>query len=156
MAGDTEAEEDARDLADCRPSPVVSAAAGALVFAGVGCLMLALQTLLVIGPSRTVLASSVLAVEALLGAALVVSAVLMLKLRVLPAVLGVGLAFFTAFSILGWTLFAMTRGLFSILGFAIPGLCMIAGLLSLLAIGPAQRASAARRRLRERGVSLGL
>src|SRR5688500_13104323 len=111
MAGETEAEEDARDLADCRPSSVVSAAAGATVFAGVGCLMLALQTLLLVGPTRTVLASSVLAIETLLGASLVVTAVLMLKLRVLPAVLGAGLAFFTAFSIVGWTLFAMTRGL---------------------------------------------
>jgi len=156
MVGDDEAEEDARDLAACRPSPVVSAAAGALAFAGVTCLMLALQTLLMVGPQRTTITTSALAVETLLGVALVVNAMRMLKLRVLPAVTGAGLAFFTAFSIVAWTLFAMSRGFFSILGFAVPGLCMIAGLLSLLAIGPSSRASAARERLRQRGVSLGL
>ena len=60
------------------------------------------------------------------------------------------------FLIVGWSLFAMTRSSFTILGFAVPGLCMIRGLLSLLAIGPAGRAEAARERLRRRGVSFGL
>jgi hypothetical protein len=151
---ETEAEQDARDLADCRPSSVVSAAAGAAAFSGVGCFMLALQLIMI--PSRTIIASSALAMEGVFGAAFVVMAIWLLKLRVLPAVLCAMLSFTSAFLIVGWSLFAMTRGLFTILGFAVPCLCTITGLLSLLAIGPAQRAVAARERLRQRGISLGL
>jgi hypothetical protein len=151
---ETEAEQDARDLAYCRPSSVVSAAAGAAAFSGVGCFMLALQLIMI--PSRTIIASSALAVEGLLGVAFVVMAIWLLKLRVVPAILCAVLSFSSAFVIVGWSVFAMTRGLFTILGFAVPGLCMITGLLSLLAIGPAQRAAAARERLRLRGVSFGL
>src|SRR5688500_20337951 len=68
----TEAEQDARDLADCRPSSVVSAAAGAAAFSGVGCFMLALQLIMI--PSRTVIANSALAMTVLFGAAFVVMA----------------------------------------------------------------------------------
>lgn len=154
QAPETEAEQDARDLADCRPSSVVSAAAGAAAFSGVGCFMLALQLIMI--PSRSVIANSALAMEGMFGVAFVVMAIWLLKLRVVPAVLCALLSFTSAFLIVGWSLFAMTRGLFTILGFAVPGLCMITGLLSLLAIGPAQRAVAARERLRQRGVNLGL
>jgi hypothetical protein len=151
---ETEAEQDARDLADCRPSSVVSAAAGAAAFSGVGCFMLALQLITI--PSRTIIANSALAMMVLFAAVFVVMAIWLLKLRVLPAVLCAVLSFTSAFLIVGWSLFAMTRGLFTILGFAVPGLCTITGLLSLLAIGPAERAVAARERLRQRGISLGL
>ena len=146
---------DARDLADCRPSSVVSAAAGAAAFSGVGCLMLALQSVLLLGPSRTKLASVAFTLVALLGFAMLFMATRLLKMQLWPAIASAALSVFTAVLILAWSLFALSRGLFSMLGFAVPGLCMIAGLLSLLAIGPCQRAVAARARLRERGVNLG-
>lgn len=151
---ETEAEQDARDLAECRASSVISVAAGAAAFCGVGCFMLALQLLMI--SSRTFIANAALATEGVLGAAFVVVAVWLLRVRVAPAVLCAVLSFFSAVMILGWSLYAMTRGLFTVLGFAVPGLCMITGLLSLLSIAPAHRAVSARKRLRERGVSLGL
>jgi hypothetical protein len=150
------ADADARDLAACRPNSVIKAAAGALAFSGVGCLMLALQGVLVIGRMRTELTTSALGVEALLGAVLIVTATRLLKVQFLTTIAAALIAGASAIAILGCNVFALSRGLFSILGFAVPGLCVISSLLALAAVGSARRASAARERLRARGVSLGL
>jgi len=155
-ASEVDADEDARDLAECHPSSVVKAAAGATAFSGVGCLMLALQGLLVMGRARTELASVGLALEALLGVVLLVTASRLLKVQFLTTILAAVFSLASAVVLLAWNVFALSRGLFSILGFAVPGLCVIASLLSLSALGAARRASAARHRLRARGVHLGL
>lgn len=55
--------------------------------------------------------------------------------------------------ILGWSLFAMTLGFFTVLGIAVPGLCMITGLLSLLSIAPPSAPSPPASDVRERGVA---
>ena len=80
--------------------------------------------------------------------------------RLIPALCGLFivalLGFASALALLIWNIVALSRGLFSILGFAVPGLCMLAGLLALSAIGSARRASMARKSLHERGVRVGL
>jgi hypothetical protein len=155
-ASEVDPDDDARDLAACRPSSVVKAAAGAMAFSGVGSLMLALQALLLVGSSQSELLTSAVSLEASLGMLLLVMAVRLLKVQFLTTVAAAVLGFASAITLLVWNVVALSRGLFTILGFAVPGLCMIASLLALSAIGSTRRASAARKRLRERGVSLGL
>jgi hypothetical protein len=77
-------------------------------------------------------------------------------MRLWPAIAAAALSALAAVAIWAWSSFAMTLGLYSMLGVAVPGLCVIAAALSLAAIAPCQRATAARARLRDRGVSLGL
>jgi hypothetical protein len=156
MAAESDADQDARDLADCRPGSVIKGAAGAMAFSGVGCLMLALQGVLLMGPSRSEPVTFALAVEALLGILLLVMAIRLLKVRLLTTIAAALIAGACALTILALSVFALSRGLLSLLGFAVPGLCVISSLLALSAIGSARRAGAARQRLRARGISLGL
>lgn len=156
LPSESSTDDDARDLADCRPVSLVKTAAGAVAFSGVGSLMLALQGVLIVGPVRTTVSNVAFATEALLGIGLSVMAVQLLRMQLWATVVSAALSLLTASLILLWSLFALDRGLFSILGFVLPGLCMIGCLLSLAAVGPAGRANAARERLRGRGVSLGL
>jgi hypothetical protein len=155
-ASESDTDEDARDLAACRPSSVVKAAAGAMAFSGVGSLMLALQALLLVAGSQNELLTVALSLEVLLGVLLLVLAIRLLKVQFLTTLAAAVLGFASAVALLVWNVVALSRGLFSILGFAVPGLCMIASLLALSALGSTRRASTARKRLRERGVSLGL
>jgi hypothetical protein len=55
-----------------------------------------------------------------------------------------------------WFLFALANGLFTLFGFMVPGLAVIAFVLALLARKPCAVASAARKRLEEQGLDLGL
>jgi cation transport ATPase len=153
---EVDADQDARDLADCRASPLIKGAAATLAFAGVGSLMLALQALLLVGNARSELMSFGLALEVLLGILLLAMAVRLLKVRYTTTIAATVVAFGSAVALLAWSLLALSRGLFSLLGFAVPGLCVIAGVLGAAALGSARRASAARERLRRRGVSVGL
>jgi hypothetical protein len=147
---------DARDLAACRPSSVVKLAAAAAAFSGFGSLMLALQSLLMLGRSLATLASAALTLEALLGVLLLIMAIVLLRLRFWATIVAAPASFSAALLILAWNLFALSRGLFSIMGFAVPASCIVAGLLSLSALGAARRADAARERLRDRGINVGL
>jgi hypothetical protein len=155
MPSEVESDDDARDLADCRAPWIVMLAAGAGAFSGVGGLMLALESWLVV-PGRTTLASTAFALEALLGVLLLAMAIQLLRMRVWTTLASAALSLAAALLILGWNLFALSRGLFSLLGFAVPGLCTLAAVLALAGLGAARRASSARRRLRDRGVSFGL
>ena len=153
---EVDADRDARDLADCRASPVIKGAAAAMAFAGVGSLMLALQALLLVGHSRSELLSFGVALEALLGILLLVMAVRLLRVRYTTTIAAAVVASGSAVALFAWNLLALSRGLFSLLGFAVPGLAVIAGVLAMAGVGSARRASAARERLRRRGVSVGL
>jgi hypothetical protein len=127
-----------------------------MAFSGVGSLMLALQALLLVAGSQNELLTVALSLEVLLGVLLLVLAIRLLKVQFLTTLAAAVLGFASAVALLVWNVVALSRGLFSILGFAVPGLCMIASLLALSALGSTRRASTARKRLRERGVSLGL
>lgn len=155
-ASESDLDDDARDLAACRPSSVVKAAAAAMAFSGVGSLMLALQTLLLVAGSQNELLTVALSLEVLLGVLLLVLAIQLLKVQFLTTLVATVVGLASAIALLVWNVVALSRGLFSLLGFAVPGLCMIASLLALSALGSTRRASTARKRLRERGVSLGL
>src|SRR5258707_13330131 len=115
MSPELAAEDDARDLADCRPSSVVKLAAGTMAFSGVGSCMLALQSLLLVGPSRAALPSFAFGAEALFGALLLGMAMQLLKMRLWATLAAAALSFFTALAMLAWNSFALSHGLFSLL-----------------------------------------
>lgn len=55
-----------------------------------------------------------------------------------------------------WLLVSMGHGLLSLYALASPFVSIVAGIMAVVALGPCERASAARRRLREQGMDLGI
>ncbi len=55
-----------------------------------------------------------------------------------------------------WLLVSVGHGLLSLYALASPFVVVVAGIMAVVAMGPCERASAARRRLREAGMDLGI
>lgn len=90
------------------------------------------------------------------GAAQLVLGFMLVRNRAWVAVGATVLAPITLLLSLGWAVFALSNGAFSCLNVLAVPLGIGATILAPLSIGPARRATAARQRLADQGVDLGL
>jgi hypothetical protein len=135
--------------------PFLSRVAGGIVaLAGVVVALTGLQTLLIV----TVRGFFAVApyVLLLLGAGEVVLGAVVFRARVWGALVAAGTSLVLVILSAVWLFFSFGHGLLSLFALTAPFGSGAAAVLAFLAIEPSQRASAARARLREQGMNLGI
>jgi len=142
------------DAALSAPSLVVRAGAGLLAVTGLTVGLVGLQSLLSV--RFLGVAQYVPPAQLAVGVMAIVAAIFLGRARLWAAWGGLSLACLMAVGSLGWVIYTFGLGVFSLLAL---GSCFF-GLLCLgvlpLTLGPCRRATAARERLREEGLDLGL
>jgi hypothetical protein len=147
--------EDAeRDIAEASPPTIARVAGGAVGLAGVLVFLTGAQTLAVVSIRGALgLAPWALVV---IGAAELVLATLVFRARAWSVVAAAAVSFVLMMAASGWLVVSLSHGLFQLYGFAGPVVSLGAAVMALLAMGPCQRASAARARLKQQGMDLGI
>jgi hypothetical protein len=148
----TEATEE--DIAAAAPPLLAKAAGGVVALAGAVVGLTGMQTFMIVnlrGPFAV--APYVLAV---LGAAHLVVAAVVFRARVWGALVAMGGTLLMALLSGVWLVFSVSHGLVSLYALGAPFVAGAAVVFSLLALGPCQRASAARARLKAQGMNLGI
>jgi hypothetical protein len=145
-------EEDA-DIAACTPDINVKAAAGGLAVSGILLVLLCAQTasLLPLNLETTPIIGGM----GVAGALSIFAATRVARLYTAGAWLGVIVGGVASLSGLAWLLFSVIGGLFSLLALAAPPIALLSTLATVLVLPRAQRAEAARERLRAAGLDLG-
>jgi hypothetical protein len=142
------------DIAAATPPTIARAAGGLVVLAALVVALTGVQTLAIV----TVRGSMELVPYALvaLGAPGLVLGAKLYQARAWAVLAALGQTTMLVLASSAWLVFSVTRGLFSL--FALGGpFCAVAALVTaILAVGPCQRASAARARLKAQGLNLGI
>lgn len=142
------------DIAAATPPVIARIAGGLVALAGIVVALTGLQTLAMVtirGPLE--IAPYALA---LLGIVEIAAGTLVFRARGWAAI-GAAVTSFVAVLASGlWLLVSMAHGLLSLYAMASPFVATVAGVMAIVAAGPCERASAARRRLREQGMDLGI
>jgi len=143
------------DPSAAAPPLVVRAAAGVAAFTGLMVGLTGLQLLLSVRFAHVGLAVVPYAML-LLGGGQIMLAVFVARARAWAAVASLVVAGFALLSMGTWLVFSVTSGIYSCVGLVVPPLALAAVVTGALSIGPARRADAARRRMRDEGMDLGL
>ncbi|HEY1697760.1 MAG TPA: hypothetical protein VGG39_36620 [Polyangiaceae bacterium] len=150
-AGTASAED---DIAAASPPVLAKAAGGAIALAGGVVGLTGLQTMM-LGHLRSPY-SLIPWLLVALGLSNVVLGAVVFRARMWGALCATGATLLLALASGGWFVVSITHGLFSLYGFASPFLSATALVFAVLALGPCQRASAARARLHAQGMNLGI
>jgi hypothetical protein len=142
------------DIAAASPPLLAKAAGGAIALAGGVVALTGLQTMM-LAQLRSPY-SVIPWVLVALGLANVVLAGVVFRARMWGALCASGATLLLTLASGAWFVVSITHGLFSLYGFASPFLSAAALVFAVLALGPCQRASAARARLRAQGMNLGI
>jgi len=142
------------DIAAATPPVIARIAGGLVALAGMVVALTGVQTLAMVtirGPLALVPY-----VLALLGAIEIAAGTLVFRARGWGAIGAVGTSFVNVLASGFWLLVSMGHGLLSLYALASPCVSLVGGIMAVVAMGPCERASAARRRLREQGMDLGI
>jgi hypothetical protein len=142
------------DIAEAVPPAMARVAGGFVALAGGIVALTGTQTLLmarVRGPWAMV--PYVLLV---LGLPHLVLGIQIVRARAWAVLVSLGGTVLLLFLSAGWLLFSLAHYAFSLYALAAPGLALTALVLAFFALGPCQKASAARARLRAQGMNLGI
>jgi hypothetical protein len=142
------------DIAAATPPVIARIAGGLVALAGIVVALTGAQTLAMV----TIRGSLELApyVLALLGLVEIGAGVLVFRARGWAAIAAAVVSFVNVLASGLWLLVSMGHGLLSLYALASPFVSIVGGVMAIVAVGPCERASAARRRLREQGMDLGI
>jgi hypothetical protein len=141
------------DVAASVPPVLVRVSGGVIALAGAVVGLTGVQTLMF-----TMRGPIALAPYLLLGAALphLVLGVMVFRARAWAAFAAIGGCFFLSLVSAAWLVIAISHLLFSLYALLAPVVSVAALVFAFLGLGPCQRASAARARLRAQGMDLGV
>jgi hypothetical protein len=142
------------DIAAAVPPLLARIAGGTAVLAGAIVGLTGAQTLLIV-TVRGPMASAPYFLGAL-GLAEIVIAVFVFRARAWAVVLAIGSSTLLALASTVWLFFSVGHGLFSLVALGAPVASVAATIFAVLAVGPSQRATAARERLGAQGMNLGI
>ncbi len=143
-----------RDIVEASPPRIARIAGAAVALAGVLVFLTGAQTLAVVSIRGALgLVPWALAV---LGAGELVLASLVFRARAWGVVAAVAASFVLMMAAGVWLIVSLSHGLFQLYAFGAPFASLGAAVMALLAMGPSQRASAARARLKLQGMDLGI
>jgi hypothetical protein len=142
------------DIAAAVPPLLARLAGGATALAGAIVGLTGAQTLLIV----TVRGAMALAppLMGVIGLAEMVIAVMVFRSRAWAVVLAIGSGTLLAITSTVWLVFSVAHGLFSLVALGAPLVSVAAIIFAVLAVGPSQRATAARERLKAQGMNLGI
>ncbi len=92
----------------------------------------------------------------IVGGALAYAGVTLMRARSAGAILQIALSGVAIFFSGSWLLLSLSRGLISLFGLASPILSVMSLGLAIVSLGPCERVNAARKRLAEKGLDLGV
>jgi hypothetical protein len=144
----------ANDIAEATPPTVARVAGGVVGLAGVLVVLTGAQSLAMVNVRGIMWVAPWALVVA--GGAEVVLAALVFKARASAVVGAVAVSFLLLVLAGAWLVFSVAHGFFQLYAFGAPCVAIAAAVMALLALGPSQRASAARQRLKEQGMDLGI
>ena len=142
------------DIAAATPPVIARIAGGLVALAGIVVALTGLQTLAMVtirGPL-----AMVPYVLALLGVTEIAAGTLVFRARSWGAIAAIATSVVNVLVTGLWLLVSMGHGLLSLYAMASPFVSMVGCIMAIVAMGPCERASAARRRLREQGMDLGI
>ena len=142
------------DIAAATPPLVAKAAGGLVAFAGAIVGLTGLQTLMIV-ELRGPFAAAPWAL-AVLGVAHVLVGAAVFRARAWAAMVALGGTLLLMLLTAAWLVFSFGHGLVSLYALGSPVSATAAFVLTLLALGPCRRATAARTRLRDQGMNLGI
>ncbi|HEY8041906.1 MAG TPA: hypothetical protein VIF15_19010 [Polyangiaceae bacterium] len=142
------------DIADATPPLLARVAGGVVALAGAVVALTGAQTLLFVtirGPAA--MAPYVLVA---LGVPEIVLGTLIFRARAWAALIAIGGTILSSLASAAWLVFSVGHYLFSLYALMAPVFAVSSLVFAILALGPCQRASAARARLRAQGLNLGI
>jgi hypothetical protein len=142
------------DIAAATPPLMARVAGGADALAGLVVALTGVQTLTLVELRAPYAAAPWVLVA--LGLTTVVLGVFVFRARVVAAIAAIGAGGLLVLASGAWLVLSFTHGLFSLFAMAAPFVATAALVLTFLALGPCQRASAARDRLSAQGMNLGI
>jgi len=142
------------DIRAAQPPAIVRTAGGSVLGTGALVLLVVLQTFT--GFSLDSRTTTVLVVLGLLGGATVVAGLRLMRARAGSAVAGLMASGVLFLATTSWLLFSFLGGLFSVFALLAPVVALLGIALSAASLGPCQKVAAARARLAEQGLDLGL
>ncbi len=142
------------DIAEAVPPPIARVAGGLVALAGAVVALTGVQTMM-IARIRGPFASTPW-VLLLLGVPHLLLGAMVFRARAWAALVSIVGTALLALTSGAWLVFSLGHFLFSLYALGSPMAAVAALVLSLVALGPCQRASAARARLREQGMNLGI
>jgi len=142
------------DIAAAVPPLSARIAGGAVALAGAVVGLTGAQTLLIV-TVRGPMAAAPYALG-VLGLAEVVLGVVVFRARAWATVLAIASSALLTIASSVWLFFSVGHFLFSLFALGAPFVSVAAGVFAMLAVGPSQRATAARERLRAQGLNLGI
>jgi hypothetical protein len=142
------------DIAAATPPLLARVAGGADALAGLLVALTGVQTLTLVNlRAPYTLAPWVLVA---LGLPTVVLGTFVFRARAIAAIAAIGAGVVLVLASSAWLILSFTHGLFSLFAMASPFVAAAAMVLTILALGPCQRASSARERLSAQGMNLGI
>jgi hypothetical protein len=142
------------DIMAAAPPLLARVAGGIVALAGVVVALTGLQTLLIVTVRGFFAPAPYLLL--LLGAGEVVLGAAVFRARAWGALAAAGVSLLLVLISSVWLFFSFGHGLLSLFALTAPFGCGAAAVLAFLAVAPCQKASAARARLREQGMNLGI
>ena len=142
------------DIAAATPPLVAKVAGGLVAFAGAIVGLTGVQTLMIVD-LRGAFAAAPWAL-ALLGLAHVFVGAAVFRARAWAAMVALGGMVLLMLLTAAWLVFSIAHGLVSLYALGSPVAATAAFVLAILALGPCRRATAARTRLRDQGMNLGI
>jgi hypothetical protein len=142
------------DIAAAVPPLLARIAGGVVALAGTVVALTGMQTLLMVSIRGPLVAAPY--VLAVLGVPHLVLGAMVFRARVWAALAAAGGTALLTLSSAAWLVFSFANGLLSLYAMAAPFASVASLVFALLALGPCQRASAARARLRAQGMDLGI
>ncbi|HEY8091377.1 MAG TPA: hypothetical protein VIF09_26115 [Polyangiaceae bacterium] len=142
------------DIAAATPPVLAKAAGGVIALAGAVVGLTGVQTLMIVNLRGPFAAAPY--VLALLGVANVFVGAVVFRARVWGALCALGGTLLGTLLSAVWLVFSIGHGLLSLYALGAPVVSTAALVFAILALGPCQRASAARERLRAQGMNLGI
>jgi hypothetical protein len=142
------------DIAEAVPALMARVAGGVLALAGGVVALTGVQTMMAV----TIRGPVAVVPYVLIGLGLphLVLGIMVFRARVWAAVAGIAGTSLLTLASAFWLVFGIGHGFFSLYALGAPFVSMAAFVLVLLGLGPCQRSSAARSRLRAQGMDLGI
>jgi hypothetical protein len=142
------------DIAAATPPLLAKVAGGVIALAGAVVGLTGLQTMMIVNMRGPAAAAPY--VLALLGVAHLFVGAVVFRARVWGALCALGGTFLIMVLSAVWLVFSIGHGLLSLYALGAPVVSTAALVFAILALGPCQRASAARKRLQAQGMNLGI
>jgi hypothetical protein len=142
------------DIAAAAPPVLAKVSGGVVALAGAVVALTGMQTLMMVNLRAPY--SAVPYVLLALGLPHIVLGAVVFRARVWAVLCALGGTILLTLVSTGWLLVSVTHGLFSLYALGSPFVSVAALVFAILGLGPSQRASAARARLRAQGMNLGI